>query len=89
MTQSAEVAEDTDCISAEGQDSLTECPRYDSKQSDDEASVMLEILGMQSTPLLPLFPGTRRPGVIAPNMGPISGLSRTKQRTYAKLNCLK
>ena len=35
----------TDCISTEGYDTLTECPRYDTKQSDVEALVMLEPLG--------------------------------------------
>ena len=34
--QSAEAAEYTDCISAERHDSLNECPRYDTKQSDGE-----------------------------------------------------
>ena len=39
---SAGVTEYTDWISVEGQDSPNECPAYDTKQSDDEASVMLE-----------------------------------------------
>ena len=47
MAQSAGVAEYTDCISSE--DSQNECPGYDTKQSGDEAPVMLEIRGMQST----------------------------------------
>ena len=38
-----------------------ECP----KKSDGEPSVMLELWGMQSTPLLPLFPGPLWPGVVA------------------------
>ena len=33
------------------------CPIYDIKQSDDEASVMLEIGGMRSTPSLLSLPG--------------------------------
>ena len=33
-----------------------ECPKYDTTQSDDEALVMLKLLGMQSTPLLPSLP---------------------------------
>ena len=32
------------------------CPGYDSKQSDGEATVMLELWGMWSTLLLPLLP---------------------------------
>ena len=34
-----------------------ECPVYDSKQSDGEIPVMLELWGMRSTPLLALIPG--------------------------------
>ena len=41
------------------------CPRYDTKQYDGEASVML--LRMQSTPSLPSFPGPLWPGVVAPD----------------------
>ena len=37
----------------------------DAKQSDREASVMLELLGMQSVPSLPLHPGLHWPGVVA------------------------
>ena len=44
-----------------------EYPRYDIKQSDGEALVMLELWGMQSTPLLPLLPDTLWPGVVAPD----------------------
>ena len=32
-------------------------PGYDTKQSDGEAPVMLEIWGMRSTPALPSLPG--------------------------------
>ena len=34
-----------------------ECPRYDTKQSDGEVPVMLELWGMQSTHSLLFFPG--------------------------------
>ena len=40
MAQSAGAVEYTNCISA---DSLNECPGYDTKQSDGETSVMLEL----------------------------------------------
>ena len=43
-----------------------ECPVYDSKQSDGEVLVMLELCGMPSTPTLPLLPGPLWPGVVAP-----------------------
>ena len=44
-----------------------ECPRYDSKQSDGEVPAMLELWGMQTTPLLPSLPGLLWPGVVAPH----------------------
>ena len=44
-----------------------EYPAYDTKQSDDEAPVMLELWVMQSTPLLPLLPGPLWPRVVAPD----------------------
>ena len=34
-----------------------ECCRYDTKQSDGEVSVMLELLGMLCTPSSPWLPG--------------------------------
>ena len=40
---------------------------YDTKQSDGEALVMLELWGMQSTPLLPLLPGSVWPRVVTPD----------------------
>ena len=48
-----------------------ECPGYDTKQSDGEVPVMLELWGMQSTPLLPSLPGPLWPRVVAPDKGPI------------------
>ena len=44
-----------------------ECPGYETKQSDGEVPVMLELWGMQSTPLLPCLPGPLWPGVVAPD----------------------
>ena len=43
------------------------CPRYDTKQSDDEVPVMLELWEMRGTPSLPLLPGSLWPGVVAPD----------------------
>ena len=43
MVQSAGAIEYTDCISAEGLDSRNDCPRYEIKQSDGEAPVMLKL----------------------------------------------
>ena len=51
--------------SAEIVDLPNECPVYDSKQSDGEAPVMLELLEMWGTPSLPSLPGPFWPGVVA------------------------
>ena len=37
------------------------------KQSDGEVPAVLELWGMQSTPLLPLLPGPLWPGVVVPD----------------------
>ena len=57
MIQTAVAAEYTDCISAEGLNSPKESPGYDTKQSDGEATVMLELWGMLCTSLFPSLPG--------------------------------
>ena len=53
---------------------------YDTKQSDDEVSVMLWLWWMLSTPLLPSLPGSLWPGVVAPDK--ILSMGQTE------LNCL-
>ena len=68
ITQSAGTVEYSDCTSAEGQDLPNECPGYDTKQSDGEVLVMLELWGMWSAPSLPSLPGPLWPGVVAPDM---------------------
>ena len=73
MAQSAEAVEYTDCISAEGLDSPKECPGNDTKQSDGEGSIMMELWGMRSTLLLPSFPGPLWPWVVAPDRIPSMG----------------
>ena len=66
--QSAGAAEYTDYISAERLDpSTNECPGYDTKQSDCEVPVMLELWEMKSTPSLPSFPGPLWLEVVAPD----------------------
>ena len=40
---------------------------YAIKQSDGEASVTLELWGIQSTPSLTLLPGLLWPGLVAPD----------------------
>ena len=44
-----------------------EYPGYDTKQSDDEVPVILELWRMRSTPLLPSLPGPLWPRVVAPD----------------------
>ena len=44
-----------------------EYPGYDTKQSNGEVPVMLELWGMWSTPLLLWLPGPFWPGVVAPD----------------------
>ena len=57
---------------------LNEYPGYDTKQSDGEVPVLLELWVMLSTSPLPTLPGPLWPGVVASDKGPIYGLSRTK-----------
>ena len=57
MTVWAEVVEYTDCISSEQYDHPNVCPGYDTKRSDSEAQVILELRGMQTTPSLLSLPG--------------------------------
>ena len=46
---------------------LNECPANDTKQSDGEVLIILELRGRQSTPSLPSLSGPQEPGVIAPS----------------------
>ena len=57
---------------------------YDTKQSDDEVSVILELLGMQCTPLLPSLPGPLWSGVIAPDR--VLSMFRIEQNCVITLN---
>ena len=56
MAQLAGAAEYTDSISADWSDFPNKCPEYDTKQSDGEASVMLELWVMWSTHFIAIFP---------------------------------
>ena len=67
LAQSAGAAEYTNCIYVQGQDFPNECPVYDTKQSDGEAPVMLELWGIQCTPLLPSLPCPLCSRVVAPD----------------------
>ena len=44
-----------------------EFPGYDTKQSDSEVPVLLELCRMRSTPSLPLLPGLLWPGMAVPD----------------------
>ena len=59
---------------------LNECPGYDTRQSDGEASVILKLWEMQRTPLLPSLPGLLWPRVVAPD--------RVLSMCQIELNCV-
>ena len=61
-----------------------ECPVYDTKQSDGEDLVMLELWEMQSTPLLLSFPGLLWPGVVAPDR--VLSMGQIKLNSVLMLN---
>ena len=67
--------------------STNEYPGYDTKQSDGEVPVILELWGMRGTPSLLSLSDPLWPGMVAPDSH-IYGPNRTKLCTYAKLNCL-
>ena len=53
---------------------------YDTKKSDGKVPVMLELLGMRSTPSLPLLPGPLWPRVVTPD--------RVQSIGQIELNCV-
>ena len=67
IAQSAGAVEYTDWTSAEEYDPTNECPAYDTKQSDGEVPVILELWEIQSITSLPLLPGPFWPGMVAPD----------------------
>ena len=72
----------TNCFSAEGVrlPLAHECPGYDTKQSESEVPLMLELWGKRSTPSWPLLPGSLWPRVVAPN--------RVLSMSQIELNCI-
>ena len=62
--QLARIVEYTDAPLQGSKTPPNKCPGYDTKQSDGEASIMLELLGMQSTPFIAI---ALWPGMVAPN----------------------
>ena len=60
-------AEYTERISAEEKGSLNECLGYDTKHSDGEAPVTLELWGMQNTPSMTSLPCPLWPRVVTPD----------------------
>ena len=58
----------TNCTSSEGDEPHpNECPGYDTKQSDGEVPVMLELWRMWSTPSPLSLRGLLRPRVVVPD----------------------
>ena len=102
FAQSAGAVEYTDFFAAEGEYSSNECPAYDTKQSESEVLVMLELWGMLRIFLMPSLQGTLWIYRVL-SMGQIelscvlmlNWIARNrivlilKLRTYAKLSCLK
>ena len=68
----------------EEQDSFSEYPVYDTKQSDGEVPVMLEFGGMQTTPSLPSLSGLLWPGVVAPDR--VLSMDQIEQKCVLMLN---
>ena len=58
LVQSAGDVEYTKCVTAEEQYHPNECPRYDSKKSDGEILVMLEVWGNVEYPFIAIIPGS-------------------------------
>ena len=78
---SAGAVEYIDWISAEGVKTPTnECPRHDTKHSDGEVPVILELWEMGSTPSLLSLSGPLCPGVLAPD--------RVLSMDQIELNCV-
>ena len=88
FAQSTGALEYTNSISAEGYDSPKKCSGYDTKQSNSDVPVMLELWGMWSTPLLLSLPSLLWPGVVASDRV-LSMCQIELGCNYAKLNCLK
>ena len=63
-----------------------EWPVYDTKQSDGEVSVMLELCGMQNTPSLPLLRGPLWPGVVTPDR--VLSMGQIELNWVLMLNCI-
>ena len=84
---SAWAVEYANCISTERSDSLNECPRYDIKQSDGQAPVILELWRMQRTLSLPSLSVPFWPGVVAQDR--VLSIGSNKLCSYARLNYLK
>ena len=68
--------------------SHNEGPGYDTKQSDCEVPIMLELWGIRSTPSLPSPQGPLWPRLVAQDRVLSVGQIELKPHTNAKLNCL-
>ena len=89
IAQSDGAVEYTNCLPAEGEKAppRNECPGYDTKLSDGEVPVMLELWGMQSTPSLPSLPGPLWPGVVLTDR--VLSMDQIQLNCVLMLNCLK
>ena len=83
IPRSAGALESTDCFSVKGYDNSKECPRYDSKQSEGEAPVILELWRIRTSSLLSLL-GPIWSGVVAPDC--ILSMGQIELNRVLKLN---
>ena len=80
IAQSAGAVEYTHCTSAKGSVPPQWVSKYDTKQSDGEVPVMLELWGMWSTPSLLSLPGPLWPGEVEPDWA--------LSRGWIEVNCI-
>ena len=81
MAQSAGAKEYTDCYFTEGLDATpNECCGNDTKQSDSEDAVLVELRGIQSAALLLSLQGLFFPGEVTPE--------KVSSMIQIELNCM-
>ena len=85
LAQSAGAVKYTDCTSGKGvRLPHHKCLEYDTKKSNGEVPVMLELWWMLSTPSLALLPSSLWPGVVAPDR--VQSIGQTELNYVLMLN---
>ena len=83
IAQSTGTIEYPDCFSNPNPNT-NQCLGYDTKQSDGNVQVLLELWGMQNTPSLPSLPDPHWPGVVTPDR--VLSLGQIRLNTLLMLN---